>query len=320
MIRRPPGWMIQWSISERSSPCSRRKPSATAGSPAPARSGSSRARCRWLSVGVMSSLTASSVPASWCTREARIEGAGGVPSESGSGSLDEQRRRAAVAEDRRADGLRARVLGGGAHQRAAHALRGDDERVLARVLAQRLGGELHQRHAARAADAGDVVLVGRRVHLVVVDEPVGERRAAERVEARAHHGADLAGVDRERVDRANRVLQQLPLDPRRAALRRVREELVAEVEVTALDAAAFEDALGERVPLQPQPLEHLLLRVAVLGVRDGDPGDPRARQAETARRVRAPGRMNSSRLARRARSGLSGCRRDVEASRADLSR
>ena len=55
-----------------------------------------------------------------------------------------------------------------------------------------------------------------------------------------------------------------------------REELVAEVEVAALDAAAFEDAFGELVALQPQPLEHLLLGVAALGVRDGDPGDPRA--------------------------------------------
>ena len=173
MIRRPPGWTIQWSISERSSSCSRRKLSATAGSPAPARSGSSRARCRWLSVGVMSSLTASSVPASWCTREARITGRVGSAIEVG--IAGEQRRRAAVAEDRRADGLRARVLGRGAHQGAAHALRRDDERVLAGVLAQRLGGELHQRHAARAADAGDVVLVGRR----------GPSRSGRRAGARA---------------------------------------------------------------------------------------------------------------------------------------
>ena len=105
---------------------------------------------------------------------------------------------------------------------------------------------------------------------------MSERGAAERVEARAHHGADLTGVDFERVDRADRVRQQLLLDPRRATLRRVREERVAEVEVTALDAAALEDAFGERVPLQPQPLEHLLLGVAALGVRDGDPGNPRA--------------------------------------------
>ena len=125
------------------------------------------------------------------------------------------------------------------------------------------------------------------IHLVVVDEPVGERWAAERVQARAHDGADLGGIDPERVDRADRVRQELPLDPRRAALRRVGEELVAEVEMAALDAAAFEDAFGERVSLQPQPLEHLLLRVAALGVGDGDPGDPRA-ERPLRRGVRVP--------------------------------
>ena len=90
--------------------------------------------------------------------------------------------------------------------------------VLVGVLAQRLRGEPHQRHGARAADAGDVVLVGRRVHPVVVDQPVRERRAAERVEARADHRADLARVELERVDRVDRVAEQLALDLRGAAL------------------------------------------------------------------------------------------------------
>ena len=110
----------------------------------------------------------------------------------------------------------------------------------------------------------------------MVDEPVGERRAAQRVQARAHHGADLAGVELQRVDGPDRVPQQLLLDPRGTALQAVRHEVIAQVEVAALHPAALEDALGERVALQPQQVQNLLLGVGGAGIGDREPGDPRA--------------------------------------------
>ena len=110
--------------------------------------------------------------------------------------------------------------GGGALEDAAHALGRHDQRLLAWVLAQRLRGQPHQRHAARAADAGHVVLVGRGVHLVVLDQAMGERRAAKRVEARAERPCrSAAGRARGASMARDRMAQQVVLDLRRAALR-----------------------------------------------------------------------------------------------------
>ncbi len=91
-----------------------------------------------------------------------------------------------------------------------------------------------------------------------------------------HDRADLQRVELERVNGVDRVTQQVLLDLLGASLQRFSHEILAEVQVAALDPAAREDALGELIPLQSQPLEHLLLRIGALGVGDGDPGDPRA--------------------------------------------
>ena len=56
---------------------------------------------------------------------------------------------------------------------------------------------------------------------------MGERGHAERVEARAEHGADVRGVDAEPVDGADRVAQEVALDLRGAVLQRAREEVLA---------------------------------------------------------------------------------------------
>jgi hypothetical protein len=191
-------------------------------------------------------LTASRVPPIWWTCEARIVG----PSARGS-----------------ADSSAA----------AQPSPKIADPTVLLGVGVQRLRGEPHQRHAARAADAGDVVLVGRGIHAEVVHETVRQRGAAERVEARGEHRADLRRVDRERIDGMDRIAHQVVLDPRAASLQRELQELVAQFEVPVPDAAAGEDPLGELVAGEPQPIEHLSLGEHVVGVRHGERRDPRTR-------------------------------------------
>ena len=120
----------------------------------------------------------------------------------------------------------------------------------------------------------------------MVDQPVGERGTAERVQARADDRADLERVELERVDRVDRVAQQVLLDLLGASLQRFSQEVLAEVQVAALDAAAREDALGELVALQPQPLQHLLLREDA----------PRGRETAIAA-MRVPARRSAARVA-----------------------
>src|ERR1700728_1067589 len=156
----------------------------------------------------------------------------------------DQGRRATVAEDRGADRLAALVVLGCAHQYPGHALGREHERLLARPIAQGLRGEPHERHSARATDAHDVVLVGCGVHLVVIHEPVSDRRPAERVERGAYHYADIRWIDVQLVDRSHRIAEQVLLDRVRAALDGRREKVVGQREAATLHAAATEDALG----------------------------------------------------------------------------
>ncbi len=72
------------------------------------------------------------------------------------------------------------------------------------------------------------------------------------------------------------------LDPRRTSLQVARQEVVVQLEVAPLDAAAGEDALGELVAAQAQPVEDLVLGEDVLAVGDRQPGDPRAGLSELA--------------------------------------
>ncbi len=124
----------------------------------------------------------------------------------------------------------------------------------------------------------------------MVHQPVGDCRQTERVEARAQDGADLRGVDPERVHGAERVAQQPALDRRRTPLQVAPQEVVVQLEVAPLDAAAGEDAFGELVAAQAQPVEDLILGKDVLAVGDREPGDPRAglglQAASSARRGR----------------------------------
>jgi ABC-type transporter Mla MlaB component len=64
----------------------------------------------------------------------------------------------------------------------------------------------------------------------VVDQPVRERRDAERVQARADDRADLCQIELEGVDRVDRAAQQLVLDLRGAALQAELEQVVAELQ------------------------------------------------------------------------------------------
>jgi hypothetical protein len=57
------------------------------------------------------------------------------------------------------------------------------------------------------------------------------------------------------------------------SLERAGEEVLIEVEVAALDAAAGEDALGELVAGQAETVEDLGLREHGVRVRHGQPGD-----------------------------------------------
>jgi hypothetical protein len=72
------------------------------------------------------------------------------------------------------------------------------------------------------------------------------------------------------------VAEELVLDLARALLQGAFEELAVEVQMPALDATAGEDAFGELVARQPQPIEHLLLRERGVGVGDREAGDPSA--------------------------------------------
>ncbi len=86
----------------------------------------------------------------------------------------------------------------------------------------------------------------------------------------------LARVEPERVHGAYRVAQQPLLDRRGAPLEGARQEVVVQIEVAPLDAAAGEDAFGELVTAQAQPVEDLVLGEDALAVGDREPGDPRA--------------------------------------------
>ena len=54
-----------------------------------------------------------------------------------------------------------------------------DDQAFANAVTERAGHEPNERHRARAADAHDVVLVSRRIHRIVLHQPVGQRRSAE---------------------------------------------------------------------------------------------------------------------------------------------
>jgi hypothetical protein len=110
----------------------------------------------------------------------------------------------------------------------------------------------------------------------VIDEPVRERRDAERVEARADDRAYLRKVEIERVDRVDRAAEQLVLDPGSASLQAQLEQLVAELQRAALDAAAGEDALRELVAVELEAVEGVGLVELVRLVGDRQCSDPRA--------------------------------------------
>ena len=209
--------------------------------------------------------------------DARVEDTGRAGSHRRVWLAGEQRRRAAVAEDRRADGLRARVLGGGRRQEAAHALGGDHERVLAGLFASVCEASRTSGTRARAADAGDVVLVGRRVHVVVLRRAGARAWAAERVEARADDRADrrrgrsssasIARIEWRSSSCSIRAVRPCRVSARNSSLRfRCRR----------LTPAAREDALGELVALQAEPLEDLRPGSSCAGVGDRESRDPRA--------------------------------------------
>ena len=145
---------------------------------------------------------------------------------------------------------------------------------------QRLGGEPEEGDGARASDADDVILVGGGVHLVVIDEPVGDRGAAERVEARADDDADFGRVDLELVDGPDGVAEELLLDGERATLNGGGEQLVGQIEVAAVDATAAEDALGELVVGQPEQRQDLILGERGVGMSERHARDPRERSGE----------------------------------------
>ena len=188
-----------------------------------------------------------------------VDARGQDPGAAGALIIAQQGRRAAVAEDRRGHDLGPRVARSGARERAAHALRGDHQGLTAGVLGHRLRRQPHQRNAARAAHARYVVLVGGGIHAVALDQAVRQRRAAERVKARGDDRADEVRLELERVDRRDRLLQELVLDPRRASLQRAAHEALAQVQAATIHAAAFEDAFGECVAGEAEALEHLLL-------------------------------------------------------------
>jgi len=110
----------------------------------------------------------------------------------------------------------------------------------------------------------------------VVDEAVRERGTAERVEARADDRADLREIEIERVDRVDRTAEQLVLDLRRTTLQAQLEQVVAELQRPALDAAAGEDALRELVVVELQAVERVGLVELARLVADRQGGDPRA--------------------------------------------
>ena len=207
--------------------------------------GSSRPMCMKLSSASRRKFTAPRVPTTWCTCVPAIDGpATEVPFVSTAAAQPSPKRERPTV-------LRAFVVLADARHEAGDRLRGDDERVLARVVAHRLRGDLEERHRARAADADDVVLVGRRIHVVVLEQAVRERRAAERVVRRGDDRADLRGIRAELVDRRDREPQQLVLGLDRAFLERRREQLRRQLEVAPRDAAAREDVSAKRSPSSP---------------------------------------------------------------------
>ena len=121
-----------------------------------------------------------------------------------------------------------------------------------------------------------MVLVDRGVQPVVLDQALGETGAAQRVEARGDDGSDRGGVDLQAPDRLHGAAEKLLLDLRGPLLEVALEERLVEVQVAALDAAAGEDALGELVAGQPQPVERLPLRRLRPGLEHRQGGQRRA--------------------------------------------
>src|SRR4029077_4748201 len=97
---------------------------------------------------------------------------------------------------------------------------------------------------ARTTYAGHVVLVCTRLHAVVLDQAMGERGTAERVEARGDQGADRARVDREPVDRPHGHGEQFCLDLSGAPLEIAGQVMLIEVEQAPVDAGAGKYALS----------------------------------------------------------------------------
>src|SRR5581483_11559363 len=96
-----------------------------------------------------------------------------------------------------------------------------------------------------------------------------EAWAAERVEAGGEHRADAVETHLEALERLHGLVEQLELDVRRALLKAGRKEVLPEVQLAPLDAAAGEDALGELVTGEAELLERLALRHALAGVEHG---------------------------------------------------
>ncbi len=112
----------------------------------------------------------------------------------------------------------------------------------------------------------------------MLDQPVGEARAAERVQARGQERADLGGVDVELVDRQDRLLEKLLLDFRCPPLEVAPEEVRLEVQLTLLHARAGEDPLCELVVVQAQLPQGVPLAGQRGPVHDGEAREPGARR------------------------------------------
>ena len=136
--------------------------------------------------------------------------------------------------------------------------------------------EPEQRHRARAAKGGQVVLVGAGVQPVVLDQPVREARAAERVEARRQDGSDPLALDPQRIDGAHGAREQFLLHALGASLQVRLEERLVQDELATLNPGAGEDPLRELVVGEAEPVERLLLGLAPLRrVEDREAGEPR---------------------------------------------
>ena len=146
----------------------------------------------------------------------------------------QDRGRAAVPEQGRSHHLRPLIVRADAGEEAGDALCRHHQTLLARLVPKGLRGKPEQGDRTCAADSQDVVLVGRRIHLVVVDQLVGKRGPTERVVGARDDGADVPGVQAKPVHRPQGEAEQLLLRPRRALLEARTKQLRRELEARLL--------------------------------------------------------------------------------------